>query len=278
MGQKAEYRSAKRSRALIRQAYTDLLKEKDLNKITVTDIVKKADINRGTFYAHYPDVRGVTEEIEDEFIEEMLNILAEFKYENFFQNPTPLLLKISRFLEKDEEFYKVLIKSNNSEIFLEKLKKIFSNHMERIRAEGNNRFQKGYEFWNERKAFRKYQPKKIYLKGSLMDSRKITGLKAFYYLFATLLGLYPKQNPHKPLSPELKEAWLKIDRFSEEIRLVHKENLNDLGEVNVFITSVQAEITSTENERQKYITGLEDALTPMKGQSFFLSVMSAPRG
>ena len=129
MGQKAEYRSAKRSRALIRQAYTDLLKEKDLNKITVTDIVKKADINRGTFYAHYPDVRGVTEEIEDEFIEEMLNILAEFKYENFFQNPTPLLLKISRFLEKDEEFYKVLIKSNNSEIFFEKLKKIFSNHM-----------------------------------------------------------------------------------------------------------------------------------------------------
>ena len=129
MGQKAEYRSAKRSRALIRQAYTDLLKEKDLNKITVTDIVKKADINRGTFYAHYPDVRGVTEEIEDEFIEEMLNILAEFKYENFFQNPTPLLLKISRFLEKDEEFYKVLIKSNNSEIFLDKLKKIFSNHM-----------------------------------------------------------------------------------------------------------------------------------------------------
>ena len=129
MGEKKEYRSAKRSRTLIRQAYTELLKEKDLNKITVTDIVKKADINRGTFYAHYPDVRGVTEEIEDEFIEEMLNILAEFKYENFFQNPTPLLLKISRFLEKDEEFYKVLIKSNNSEIFLEKLKKIFSNHM-----------------------------------------------------------------------------------------------------------------------------------------------------
>ena len=129
MGQKAEYRSAKRSRTLIRQAYTELLKEKDLNKITVTDIVKKADINRGTFYAHYPDVRGVTEEIEDEFIEEMLNILAEFKYENFFQNPTPLLLKTSRFLEKDEELYKILIKSNNSEIFLEKLKKIFSNHM-----------------------------------------------------------------------------------------------------------------------------------------------------
>ena len=129
MGMKAEYRSAKRSRNLIRQAYTELLKEKDLNKITVTDIVNRADINRGTFYAHYPDVRGVTEEIENEFIDKMLNILSKFKYNKFFKNPTPLLLETSRFLEKDEKFYKILIQSNNSEIFLEKLKKIFSDHV-----------------------------------------------------------------------------------------------------------------------------------------------------
>ena len=129
MGMKAEYRSAKRSRILIRQAYTELLKEKDLNKITVTDIVNRADINRGTFYAHYPDVRGVTEEIENEFIDKMLNILSKFKYNKFFKNPTPLLLETSRFLEKDEKFYKILIQSNNSEIFLEKLKKIFSDHV-----------------------------------------------------------------------------------------------------------------------------------------------------
>lgn len=129
MGNKAEYRSAKRSRTLIRHAYMELLREKDLNKITVTDIVKRADINRGTFYAHYPDVRGVTEEIENEFIDEMFLILQEFRYENFFKNPTPLLLKINRFIEKDEDFYRILITSNNSEIFLEKLKVIFANHM-----------------------------------------------------------------------------------------------------------------------------------------------------
>ena len=35
--------------------------ERNLQKITVTDIVTRADINRATFYAHYPDVRGVTE-------------------------------------------------------------------------------------------------------------------------------------------------------------------------------------------------------------------------
>lgn len=87
MGQKAEYRSAIRSRRMIREAYMHLLKEKDLSKITVTDIITRADLNRATFYAHYPDVRGVTEEIENEIIEKMLDILKEFEFTNFFRNP-----------------------------------------------------------------------------------------------------------------------------------------------------------------------------------------------
>ena len=85
-----------------------LLKEKDLSKITVTDIVNRADINRATFYAHYPDVRGVTEEIENEIIAKMLEVLKEFEFTNFFRNPTPLLLQLSRYLEEDAEFYRIL--------------------------------------------------------------------------------------------------------------------------------------------------------------------------
>lgn len=53
-GGRAEYRSAIRSRRMIREAYTVLLKEKDLSKITVTDIVNRADINRATFYVNEP--------------------------------------------------------------------------------------------------------------------------------------------------------------------------------------------------------------------------------
>ena len=128
-GGKAEYRSAIRSRRLIRQAYTALLREKDLSKITVTDIVKRADINRATFYAHYPDVRGVTEEIENEIIAKMLGLLKEFEFKDFFRNPAPLLLELSRSLEEDADFYRILIKANGSEIFMEKLKKCFTDYM-----------------------------------------------------------------------------------------------------------------------------------------------------
>lgn len=129
MGQKAEYRSSIRSRRMIREVYTQFLKEKELSKITVTDIVTRADLNRATFYAHYPDVRGVTEEIEDEIIEKMIDVLKEFKFTSFFKNPAPLLLKLSRCLEKDDEFYRTLIRANGSEIFMEKLKNVFSDYM-----------------------------------------------------------------------------------------------------------------------------------------------------
>ena len=114
---------------MIREAYTVLLKEKDLSKITVTDIVNRADINRATFYAHYPDVRGVTEEIENEIIAKMLEVLKEFEFTNFFRNPTPLLLQLSRYLEEDAEFYRILIKANGSEMFMEKLEKVFTDYM-----------------------------------------------------------------------------------------------------------------------------------------------------
>ncbi len=126
---KAEYRNKIRSKNMIKEAFFELLKEKDYNKITVTDIVNKADLNRSTFYAHYLDVRAITEEFENEVIDKMMELLKEFEFKNFFNNPTPLLLEISRFLEKHEAEYRILLKINDAETFLKKLRDIFAEYM-----------------------------------------------------------------------------------------------------------------------------------------------------
>ncbi len=126
---KAEYRNKIRSKNMIRKAFFELLEEKEYNKITVTDIVKKADLNRSTFYAHYVDIRAITEELENEVINKMMELLKKFEFKNFFNNPTPLLLEISRFLESNEAEYRILLKINDTEIFLKKLRDIFSNYM-----------------------------------------------------------------------------------------------------------------------------------------------------
>jgi len=129
MGKKAEYKNAIRSRRMIRQAFIELMQEKDIEKITVTEIITRADLNRGTFYAHYQDIIAVIEEIENEIISKMLEFLGEVHYEHFFQNPLPLLLKVSSYLESDWEFFRILMNAKGSEQFIAKLKSIFVSYM-----------------------------------------------------------------------------------------------------------------------------------------------------
>lgn len=126
---KKEYRSSIRSKKMIREAFLKLIQEKDISKISVTELVNEAEINRSTFYAHYPDVRGVVEECEDKVIQQMMEVLKDFRYEHFFRNPLPVLLKINRYLEEDLEFYRILITTKDSDSFIEKMKKMFIDYM-----------------------------------------------------------------------------------------------------------------------------------------------------
>ena len=112
MGEKKEYRSAVRSRKMIRKAFMDLLKEKTFEKITVTDIVNTAEINRSTFYAHYPDVLGLIEEIQIEVVDYMQHVLEGIDFKDFLANPKPLLNKMVKMTEENKELYCLLADSN----------------------------------------------------------------------------------------------------------------------------------------------------------------------
>lgn len=101
MAERREYRSSVRSRRMIREAFLELLDEKEFGKITVTDITNRADLNRSTFYAHYPDVRGVVEEIQDEIIEGNMTLVKEMKYRNVLKDPMPYLNSICKTLEEN---------------------------------------------------------------------------------------------------------------------------------------------------------------------------------
>lgn len=89
MSGKAEYKSAIRSRKMIRHAFVELVLEKDLEKITVKNIVERAEVSRGTFYAHYSDILAVIEEIENELMGKMVEFLNDFKAVEIIQNPMP---------------------------------------------------------------------------------------------------------------------------------------------------------------------------------------------
>jgi len=124
-----EYRSAIRSKNMIRRAFIKLLAEKDIARITIVDVVTEADISRNTFYAHYADVYAVLEDIENSFVEELNRVLDEaFKNKEIY-NPLPLLTRIQRFVEQDADENRLLLANKNSAVFCERLKRIFINRI-----------------------------------------------------------------------------------------------------------------------------------------------------
>jgi AcrR family transcriptional regulator len=123
MAQKKEYRNAVRSRRMIREAFVELLHEKPFEKITATDIINRSGLNRSTFYAHYPDVKGIIDEITGEIFTMFRQMIAELDFSRFLNDPEPNLKKVVSFLEENHHIYRLLGQSDMSLIYLEQMKK-----------------------------------------------------------------------------------------------------------------------------------------------------------
>jgi AcrR family transcriptional regulator len=129
MREKAEYRNALRSRALIRKAFVELMHENDFGRISVTDIVARADINRGTFYAHYRDTADVLGQIENDLVSKMQSLIDECNAKDLVRDPLPILKELNGILSEDLEFYRLLITASGSGGFQRKLRAVFVDKM-----------------------------------------------------------------------------------------------------------------------------------------------------
>ena len=95
------------------------------------------------------------------------------------------------------------------------------------------------------------RPTPVTFRGSFKSTKKITGLKALYLYYCYLLGYLPKKNQHKPLSPEMREAWRRIERYSQNIRLICKQDFKTTDDVKQFIKSNTEQIKMLEKERNR---------------------------
>lgn len=63
-------------------AFFELLKEKNLDKITVSDVIKRAGIARSTFYNHYQDIPSLVSAVEDKTIHDIFSMMEKFHPRN----------------------------------------------------------------------------------------------------------------------------------------------------------------------------------------------------
>ena len=129
MSVKKNYRNAVRSKKMIRQAFLELLQEKPCEKITVTDIAQRADLNRSTFYAHYPEVQGLIEEIEDEIVSRSMQLLSEVTCQNIFQDPKVFLQILVQPVEENKKLYQLLVQSDYAGRQLHKINEAFAAYV-----------------------------------------------------------------------------------------------------------------------------------------------------
>ncbi len=121
---KATYRNSIRTKRMIREAFADLLAEKqDIAKITVKDLVDKADISKSTFYGHYEDIYAVREEFEREILDLLESTLNEYMKEHK-EEFAPYVKNIIQSIKDNENLYKKIFISDSPMKFIDNLKRI----------------------------------------------------------------------------------------------------------------------------------------------------------
>lgn len=132
-----EDRRIRKTNSAIKKAFIQLLKEKDLDKITVQDISNQADINRGTFYLHYEDKYTLLSDMEDEYISEIWS-LTQFNNlsgsspkniaDEFINN---ILTKILQHIADNMDFYHTILQLDRKSKLEDKIYFLIKENMQK---------------------------------------------------------------------------------------------------------------------------------------------------
>ncbi|GAA6394483.1 hypothetical protein I4100191B2_19650 [Clostridiales bacterium] len=70
----------KKTKRSIINAFLELRSRKPLEKVTVKELCEKAEINKSTFYTHFTDVYDLSDQLEDDVIQQVIAALPHPEY------------------------------------------------------------------------------------------------------------------------------------------------------------------------------------------------------
>lgn len=117
-------RRIRKTRRILRECLTSLLKEKKIQEITVREISDLADINRGTFYLHYRDVFDLMDQIETELLDELEEVLSKYRPGDFLSKPSGIFKEVYTLVKENADIVAILIGENGDLNFVNRLNSI----------------------------------------------------------------------------------------------------------------------------------------------------------
>lgn len=119
----------KKTQKSIHDAFVELRKEKPIEKITIKELCKMAQINKSTFYLHYDDIYSLSDSIEKEFVERIVESVFH-KRKIQLEDQVEFTLELSQAFIDNKESIDVLFSGNQQGKFAthleEAIKHVFS--------------------------------------------------------------------------------------------------------------------------------------------------------
>lgn len=99
------------------------------------------------------------------------------------------------------------------------------------------------------------EPRHYRLKGNARHVRKVTGLRALYFRYCYLLGLFPKHPPHK-LSFAMRQELRKLDSLMAQGKLLTRYRIDTTEQLSSFLLSKQENLTVLTSQRTAIVNRL----------------------
>ena len=111
------------TKRMLKDSMMKILREKELDMISVAELCREAGVNRATFYRHYEIPRDVVTEIQRDLYEELKQHISMPKSP---ENIHSVLEKLCAFLNGHRELIRIFIRNNSDMDFINFMNEIYS--------------------------------------------------------------------------------------------------------------------------------------------------------
>ena len=117
----------KRTKNSIINAFIELRAKKPLERVTVKELADLACINKATFYTHYKDIYDLSEQLENEAVQNVLDDVPHPEY--FIMHPKMGTIELAEAIQRQGKLFGILFSGSRQNVLTERLEINIKNHI-----------------------------------------------------------------------------------------------------------------------------------------------------
>ncbi|MCI8342025.1 MAG: TetR/AcrR family transcriptional regulator [Firmicutes bacterium] len=119
-----EDRRVRRTKKLLKQGLSELMKEKEFKDISVKDVTERMDLNRGTFYLHYTDIYDLLNKIEEDVLSDFQHMIDIHRFDTTTKSIMPVIEPLVEYINENADICSVLLLNKAASDFSIKIKNL----------------------------------------------------------------------------------------------------------------------------------------------------------